>query len=111
METENPTSKSLSADRSEALLQMQKMDPLCKHISKQLSNGKVPKNEADLFIHVKGLLYKHVTDSQQNFLTCDPQGMEVHSISRSTWQTRTPRMYTDLFLNKMTVLLERDEQI
>ena len=46
---------------------MQKTDPFCKHISKWLSNGKAPKHEADLFLHVKGLLYKHVTDSNQNF--------------------------------------------
>ena len=32
-------------------------------------NRKAPKHEADLFIHVKGLLYNHVTDLHQNFLT------------------------------------------
>ena len=47
---------------------MQKMDPFCKYISKWLSNGKVPKHKADLFIHVKGLFYKHITDSHQKFL-------------------------------------------
>ena len=29
---------------------------------------KALKHEADLFIHVKGLLYKHITDSNQKFL-------------------------------------------
>ena len=29
---------------------------------------KTPKQEANLFLHVKGLLYKHVTDSHQKFL-------------------------------------------
>ena len=29
---------------------------------------KSSKDEADLFLHVKGLLYKHVTDSHQKFL-------------------------------------------
>ena len=29
---------------------------------------KAPKHKADLFLHVKGLLYKHVTDSNQKFL-------------------------------------------
>ena len=29
---------------------------------------KPPKHEADLFPHIKGLLYKHVTDSNQKFL-------------------------------------------
>ena len=66
--TENTTPKSLSADRLGTLLQIQKTDPFCKCISKQLLNGKAPNHKADLFIHVKGLLYKHVTDSHQKFL-------------------------------------------
>ena len=44
-ETGNTRPKSLSADRLEALLQMQKTDPFCKHISKWLSNGKAPKHQ------------------------------------------------------------------
>ena len=64
----DPTLKSLTADRLEALLQMQKTDPFCKHISKRLSNGKAPKHETELFTHVRGLLYKHITDSGQKFL-------------------------------------------
>ena len=36
----NPTPKSLTADKVETLLQMQKIDPFCKQISKHLSNGK-----------------------------------------------------------------------
>ena len=55
-------------DRLQALLQMQKTDAFCKQISKQKTNGKAPKHKADLFIHVKGLLYKHVTDSNKKFL-------------------------------------------
>ena len=62
------TPKSLIADRLEALLQMQKMDPFCKRISKHLSNGKAPQHNTDLFTHVRGLLYKHITDSGQKFL-------------------------------------------
>ena len=69
MPTSDPPPKSLTADRLEALLQMQKTDPFCKHISKCLSNGKGCKHETDLFTHVKGLLYKHITDSRQKFLT------------------------------------------
>ena len=64
-ETGTATLKSLSADRLDALLQMQKKDTFCKCISKHLSNGKAPKHKADLFLHVKGLLYKHVTNSHQ----------------------------------------------
>ena len=65
MPTSDPTPKFLISDRLEALLQMQKTDPFCKHISKGLSNRKAPKHEMDLFTHVKGLLYKHITDSGQ----------------------------------------------
>ena len=35
-----PIPKPLTADRLEALLQMQRTDPFCKHISKHLLNGK-----------------------------------------------------------------------
>ena len=59
----------LTADCLEALLQMQKTDPFCKCISKRLLNGKAPHHEFDTFTHVKGLLYKHVMDAGQRFLT------------------------------------------
>ena len=64
----DPTPKSLTADRLQALLQMQKTDPFCKRISRQLSNRKAPQHETDLFTHVRGLLYKHVMDSGQKVL-------------------------------------------
>ena len=60
--------KPLTTDRLQALLQMQRMDSFCKCISKCVSNGKASKHKADLFLHVKGSLYKHVMDSKQNFL-------------------------------------------
>ena len=66
-EVTDPTPKSLTADRLEALLQMQNIDPFCKRISKCLLNGNVPQHEMDPFTHVKGLLYKHITDSSQKF--------------------------------------------
>ena len=62
------TPKSLTADRLWEFFQMQKTDPFCKCILKQLSNEKAPKHETNLFLHVKGLLYKHITDSHQKFL-------------------------------------------
>ena len=62
-EVTNPTPKFLTADMLEALLQMQKTDPFCKRISKCLSNGKAPQHKKDLFTHIRGLLYKYVTDS------------------------------------------------
>ena len=67
-EAPDPTPKIWTADRLDALLQMQKTDPFCKRISKYLSNGDIPQHEMDLFTHVRGLLYKHVTDSGQKFL-------------------------------------------
>ena len=60
--------KSLTTDRLEALLQMQKTDPFCKWISKHLSNGKAPKHGMELFTNIMGLLYKHIKDSGQKFL-------------------------------------------
>ena len=66
--TPDPKPKSLTADRLETLLQMQKTDPFCKWISKCLSNGKAPRHETELFTHVKGLLDKHIMDSRQKFL-------------------------------------------
>ena len=64
----DPTQKLLMTDILEAQLQMQKTDPFCKRISKQLSNGKAPKHKTDIFTQVRGLLYKHVTDSGKTFL-------------------------------------------
>ena len=66
--TQDIMPKPLIANKDETLLQMQKMDPFSKHISKHLLNGKAPKHEADLFTHVKGLLYRHVMDANQKFM-------------------------------------------
>ena len=62
--SQEPTTapKPLTADCSEALLEMQMNDPFCKCISRRLLNGKVPHHEFNTFAHVKGLLYKHVMD-------------------------------------------------
>ena len=67
-EATNPTPKSLTADRLQALLQMQKTDPFCKRISKCLSNRKASQDKTELVTHVRGLLCKHVTDSSKKFL-------------------------------------------
>ena len=67
-EARGPMLKTLTVDRLQALLQMQKTDPFCKRIYKHLSNGKALQDENDLFTHVKGLLYKHVTDLGKKFL-------------------------------------------
>ena len=65
----SPTPKSLTDDCRDALLQMQCTDPFCKCISKRLLNGKAPHHESDTFTHIKGLLYKHVSDAGKQFLT------------------------------------------
>ena len=44
-EARNPTPKTLTANRLQTLLQMQKMDPFCKRIPKCLSNGKALQHE------------------------------------------------------------------
>ena len=62
------TPKPLTADRLEAILQMQSTEPFCRHISKHLFNCKAQQHETDVFIHVKGLLYKHIMDSGKQFL-------------------------------------------
>ena len=63
--TSSTTPKPLTTDRLQALLQMLRTDPFCNCLSKQLSNRKAPKHESDFFLHVKGLLHKHVTDSNK----------------------------------------------
>ena len=62
-----PTPKQLTNDCLDALLQMQRTDPFCKHISKRLLNGKAPYYKFDTFTHVKGLLYKHISDAGKHF--------------------------------------------
>ena len=72
--------KPLTEDRLQALVQMLRTDPFCKHISKHLSNGKAPKHEADLFLHIKGLLYKHVIDSNRKFLALVISKMSKYTV-------------------------------
>ena len=57
--SQEPTTmpKPITADCLDALLQMQRTDTFCKHISRRLLNGKAPHHEFDTFTHVKGLLY------------------------------------------------------
>ena len=65
----NPTPKSLTDDYRDTLLQMQCTDPFCKCISKRQLNGKAPHHKSDTFTHIKGLLYKHVSDAGKQFLS------------------------------------------
>ena len=65
---DTPTPKSLTANQRDALLQMQKTDSFCKHISKRLLNGKATHHEVNTFTHVKGLLYNHGSEVGKQFL-------------------------------------------
>ena len=67
---DTPIPKSLTADRWDALLQMQRTDPFCKCISKRLLNGKAPHHKVHTSTHIKGLLYKHVSDAGNNHMYC-----------------------------------------
>ena len=79
------TPKPLTADRLEALLQMQRTDPFFRHISKCLFNGKALQYKTDVFTHVKGLLYKHVMDSGKQFLALIiPKILEVYGFGGSS---------------------------
>ena len=59
----------LMEDQKDTLKLMQGMDPFGKCISKRLLSGKAPLHEVDIFMHIKDLIYKHVMDSNQRFLT------------------------------------------
>ena len=83
--------KPLTVDRLDALLQMQRTGPFCKCISKRLLNGKATHHEFDTFTHVKGLLYKHVTDAGKQFLTLVIPNSWKYSLNGSPQQTRSPR--------------------
>ena len=69
--SQEPTStpKLLGAECLDALLQMQRTDPFCKHISRRLLNDKAPHHGFDTFTHVKGLSYKHIMDAGKKYLT------------------------------------------
>ena len=105
-----PTPKSLTADHLDALLQMQRTDPFCKCISKWLLNGKASHHKFDTFIHVKGLLYKHVLDARKKFLALViPKSWKftilVEAHDKLGHQGKEPYVLP----HQASILLERDE--
>ena len=81
----NPTPNSITDDHQDALLQMQCTDPFCKCISKWLLNGKAPHHKSNTFTHVKGLLYKHVSDTGKAISSLShTQILEIHHPRRSS---------------------------
>ena len=57
----------LMEDHKDILWIMQRIDPFFKHIFKWLLSGKAPLHDIDTFMHIEGLLYKHVMDSNKKF--------------------------------------------
>ena len=109
--TPDATQKPLTDNRLHTVLQRQRMDQFCKCISKCLSNGKAPKHEADLFLHVKGLLYKHVTDSKQIFLALViPKAWKYTVITEAHDKLGHQGATSHILPHKMPILLERHEQ-
>ena len=105
-----PTARSLTADRLDALLQMQRTDPFCKCISKWLLNGKAPQHQFDTFTHVKGLLYKHVTDSGKQFLALViPKSWKYTVLVEAHDKLGHQGNSCILLFNKKAILLERHE--
>ena len=69
MPTSDHTPKSLTADRLESLLQMQKKQTFSVSVFLNVyPMERHPSMRPNLFTHIKGLLYKHITDSGQKFL-------------------------------------------
>ena len=105
------TPKPLTTDRLEALLQMQRTDPFCRHISKHVFNSKAPQHKTDVLTHVKGLQYKHIMDSGKQFLALIiPKSWKymvlVEAHSKLGHQGNSPHLLS----NKKTILLEGYEQ-
>ena len=107
--TPDPTPKSLTSDGLETLLQMQKMDPFCKRISKCLSNGKAPQHERDLLTHARGLLYKHITYSGQKFLSLVIPKSWRYTFLVEAHDKLGHQGKLHLLSHQMSVLLERNE--
>ena len=102
--------KPLTEDRLHTLLQMQRTDPFCKHISKCLSNGKVPKHEADLFSRLKGYYINILQIQTRNSWPLSIQKLGITSAHGSTWQTWSSRSYLHILPHKTPILLGRHEQ-
>ena len=107
--TTSYTKKSLTADRLEALLQMQKTDPFCKWISKHLSNGKhLNMNRTILPCQRTPIQTYHRFQTE---VSCSShiKILDIYSFSGSPWQVRTSGKYPHLLLDKVTILLEGNE--
>ena len=66
--------------------------------------------ETDLFTHVRGLLYKHVTDLGQKFLVLVIPKSWKYTVLVEAHDKWTPGKHLHLLLNKASILLEGNEQ-
>ena len=95
----------------DTLLQMQQTDPFCKCISKWLLNGKAPHHESDTFKHVRGLLYKHVSDAGKQFLALViPKSWKFTILVEAHDKLGHQGNNLHILPNQKTILLERHEQ-
>ena len=58
----------LTADQKDTFKPMQMIDPFCKCIFKRLLSEKALSHEVNTFTQIKGLIYKHVMDTNKRFL-------------------------------------------
>ena len=58
----------LIEDQKDTLRLMQRMDPICKHMSKRLFSDKAHSHDVDTFTHIKGLICQHMMDSSKRIL-------------------------------------------
>ena len=89
---------------------MQKQTPSASGFSKCLSNGKAPKHETELFTNIRGLLYKHITDSGQRFLfLVIPKSWKYTVLVEAHDKLGHQGNTCTYCLVKVTILLERNE--
>ena len=84
-DTQSTTPKSLTADRLEALLQMQKMDPFHKHFFKMTVKWKSTKAQGQSLPTCKVIALQTCHRLTPKILgSCNFQDMEMYTISGST---------------------------
>ena len=87
---------------------MQRKDPFCKCISKRLLSCNAPSHEVDTFTCIKGLIYKHVISSNQQFLALViPKSWCFTVLAEAHDKIRTPGNEQSWACHQMTILLER----
>ena len=105
-----PSSPPLMEDCKEILLQMQKTNPFCKHLSKYLLNGKASHHKTDTFAHFNSLLYKHAMDATQKFLALVNPKSGHFTVFNKAHGKLNHQGINRTYHHQTAVLLERNEQ-